>query len=564
METTAPTSNVLRPVITQAGLASTVGLNGNSVQVNITHISYGTGQYTPTGQETSLRSEQIRVPIAGGTKVSPTAHQVYAAGLRATAGSPWYAYEVGFWAGEVLFAVYAHPSAPVIYISDIVDVVGAYLLGTSALPNDAINIVVDPDAANVYNILANLPLVRYDLQSLTPSEQAQVQKNLGLDQLFATFGDLNLSNNMIRNGGMDIWQERTQYSIPADSAAHVADGFVVHSYSGSSVVSKGDWGTRTPRLVNPDRDSNLPLDILAYLRWQYTPVASAKQFVSLTNGALQNRSFNVKRWAGQRVIVSLWACLESYGGNQNDAWKLDTPAEIKKAVRLGVQQYFGENQITRTIEVFDDSQVIDGRWKQIHAVLDIPMIDATKTIDLNASFSSAYLELSKAFEKGQAFSLVTTAWRVEPCMYPDDYPRDKIKPSPWRATPFVQDLAECRRYYEKSYPVDVPVGSVYADYGNPNARGFGSYIAPNIRFEQPKVRRPSMTFYSAAQGNPGNVNHFGTGPNSANYPVIGVETDAYGVALMMMGGGFNVGVSTTPYNHENGLFEFNWVSDSRI
>ncbi|GHA78159.1 hypothetical protein GCM10009007_18880 [Formosimonas limnophila] len=528
MVTAAPTTNALRPLITQAGLASAVGLNGQSVQVNITHISYGTGQYTPTGQETALRSEKIRVPIAGGTKVSPTAHQVYAAGLRAPAGAPWFAYEVGFWAGDVLFAVYANVSAPVIYISDTVDVVGAYLLGTSALPNDAISVVVDPNAASVFNILAQLPLVRYDLQALSPVQQTQVQKNLGLDQLFAKFSDVGANNNLLTNGGMDIWQENTNFNIPKVTLPYTADCFVVHggraTDTGGINVVMARWPTSPSHYgaVSHGIDDDLPRGVDRFMACY----RGGAGLVSIQNRSLQN----YYTYAGRRVVFSLYARIAGYNGqayNVTDHLPEEGPT---LPCQLGVQRVVsqtGSGSIIKTAE-------ITPYWKRIYVVLDIPAPDEVNfplSIPKERSYAGMFFQVNSA----ASIEIHTTAWKVEDCLYPSDFPIENIKPSPWLPKPFSAELMECQRYYCKSYPTYVPVGTPFTDHFQ--ASGFkrtmndmGDQMINTISTQFPieMISKPAITIYNAVSGT---ANNAGLVTSAANptFAVAGIEWGVKGI-----------------------------------
>lgn len=140
-----PTPLPLNPTITDAGLAAVVSAQGNGLQLEITHIALGSGLYTPTGNETALVDEVVRVGIAGGSIVTPTQIQVYSS---ATAPSPaeagWIG-EIGFYAGTTLFAVFSRPSDPVLYLSDAVYTTINYALGLSALPSGSVTVVVDPN-----------------------------------------------------------------------------------------------------------------------------------------------------------------------------------------------------------------------------------------------------------------------------------------------------------------------------------------------------------------------------------------------------------------------------------
>ncbi|WP_052494493.1 hypothetical protein [Cupriavidus basilensis] len=143
-----PTSIPLTPTVTADGLTALFNAQNTGVELAITHIALGTGQYVPDGTEHALQNEKLRLPIAGGGRISPTQIQVYASG-RANAGQPFWSGEIGFYAGSILFAVYGRTAAPSLYVSDEISTTISYSLGFKALPPDSITVTVDPNAASV-------------------------------------------------------------------------------------------------------------------------------------------------------------------------------------------------------------------------------------------------------------------------------------------------------------------------------------------------------------------------------------------------------------------------------
>lgn len=53
----------LIPKLTQKGLQALFDADKNEIKIKITHIGFGEGAYKPTGLETSLKDEKIRVPV---------------------------------------------------------------------------------------------------------------------------------------------------------------------------------------------------------------------------------------------------------------------------------------------------------------------------------------------------------------------------------------------------------------------------------------------------------------------------------------------------------------------
>lgn len=151
-----PTSTPLQPTITSAGLAAIYNAQNTGVEFAISHIAFGTGQYVPDGSETALHTEKLRVPIAGGGRISPTQIQVYAIAM-ATLGNPFFVGEVGFFGdnGATLLAVYSSTGTPGLFLSDTVSTSVSYALGLAALPANSVTVTIDPSASAALLLLGN-------------------------------------------------------------------------------------------------------------------------------------------------------------------------------------------------------------------------------------------------------------------------------------------------------------------------------------------------------------------------------------------------------------------------
>lgn len=151
-----PTSTPLQPTITTAGLTAIFNAEDTGVEFALTHIAFGTAQYTPDGSETALRAEQVRVPIAGGGRISPTQIQIYAVAMAAL-GHPFFVGEVGFFGddGATLLAVYSSTATPSLFLSDTVSTSVSYALGLAALPANTVTVTIDPSASAALLLLGN-------------------------------------------------------------------------------------------------------------------------------------------------------------------------------------------------------------------------------------------------------------------------------------------------------------------------------------------------------------------------------------------------------------------------
>jgi microcystin-dependent protein len=143
-----PTSVPVQPTITEAGLAAIFNAQSTGVEFALTHIAFGTAQYVPDGTETALQAEKVRVPIAGGGRISPTQIQIYAI-AQAVAGSPFFVGELGFFGddGTTLLAVYSSTATPNLFLSDTVSTSVSYALGLAALPASSVTVTIDPSAS---------------------------------------------------------------------------------------------------------------------------------------------------------------------------------------------------------------------------------------------------------------------------------------------------------------------------------------------------------------------------------------------------------------------------------
>lgn len=127
---------VLAPVITNAGLAAIVSSQNDGVNAKITHVAIGSNGREPSKAETSLVNERLRVPIAGGERVSDT--QIHLTALAEHATLNFWVYEVGFFLEDgTLLAVWSDTD-PLAYKSAGVDLLLAFDLVLSALPASSV------------------------------------------------------------------------------------------------------------------------------------------------------------------------------------------------------------------------------------------------------------------------------------------------------------------------------------------------------------------------------------------------------------------------------------------
>lgn len=146
-------ASILNPIITQGGLAALYNAQNTGVQLALTHIGFGTGAYDPDGQEAALKTEVARVPIASGSRITPT--QIRVATVWSDSSAQANITEVGFYAGTVLFAVLSRATGgPYVYKTPAADLVFSYDWTMKAIPAGSVSITTDPTQSAMLALLA--------------------------------------------------------------------------------------------------------------------------------------------------------------------------------------------------------------------------------------------------------------------------------------------------------------------------------------------------------------------------------------------------------------------------
>lgn len=150
---------LINPLITDAGLNAAIAASGGGLQLAITHIALGDGQYNPTIGMTNMVNRKEKVAIASGYVSGSGGFRVNSL-FPAWAGTPnpYNATEIGFWAGDpdaggVLFAVYSHTSS-VIVARNSLDYVVQFSMQLTRVPTGSVTVTVDPAASQALALLA--------------------------------------------------------------------------------------------------------------------------------------------------------------------------------------------------------------------------------------------------------------------------------------------------------------------------------------------------------------------------------------------------------------------------
>ncbi len=147
------------PKITAAGLAlvtAAAATPGKSVA--ITEVAIGSQSYTPSGTETALKQEIARFPVSGGAVPSGSQVQI---GFTITntdpqnrsSSSQWVG-EVGFYAGDTLFALLSKPEPAFFYKSQDINIPIVYALDVSALPAGSVTVNSTADPAALSSLIS--------------------------------------------------------------------------------------------------------------------------------------------------------------------------------------------------------------------------------------------------------------------------------------------------------------------------------------------------------------------------------------------------------------------------
>ncbi|SER35917.1 MULTISPECIES: phage tail protein [Pseudomonas] len=163
------TAKVFNPTLTEAGQAAAFNAKATGLEIAITHVSFGTGSFIPTGKETALLNEQKKVTIAGGTRITDTQIRISSV-WRSDVGT-YAVTEVAFWAGDTLFAVWSNAGEVLGYKTPGVDFVLFNDISLAQVPSGSVTVQIDPDQSVALAALsahegadnAHPQYVRYDV-----------------------------------------------------------------------------------------------------------------------------------------------------------------------------------------------------------------------------------------------------------------------------------------------------------------------------------------------------------------------------------------------------------------
>lgn len=134
------------PKVTEVGAAAAIDASNIGLTLRLTHMSFGTGQYDPDGTETALFNEVKRVPMTGAMRPRP--NQLRVAGVWNEELDESEIGEIGYWADDILFAVWSRATGGPIGFKTIgVAFVLFCELVFEDLPADSVEILINTDVS---------------------------------------------------------------------------------------------------------------------------------------------------------------------------------------------------------------------------------------------------------------------------------------------------------------------------------------------------------------------------------------------------------------------------------
>lgn len=326
-------------------------------------------------------------------------------------------------------------------------IAGQWVEGTPGVPKTLFR-------AKFFNMLQDELVGLLEAAEIEPDDADDAQISAALDVLFGAGGSAALKNRLI-NGSLVLWQRGTSFAISnlerytADRWAAVADQ--PGAGAGAATISRQAFTAGQTAVAG---------DPPFFLRWAQSSAATAGAPV------LRQKIEDVSNLAGGFATVSFWA-------------RADAPIGVTARVVQGFGTG-GSADVVATSTLVS----IGTAWSRHRVTFAVPSI-AGKTVGAN---SAVRLELVLPF--ASTFQLDLVDLQVEA--------GESMTAAERRAFQLEYQLAA--RYFEKSYPLDVALGTADSEAG----RFFGFYVVAGPtwvwrdgyqRFRVRKRVSPTMTWY---------------------------------------------------------------------
>lgn len=540
--------------------------------IDLTHLAVGDSNgtsYNPVATATTLQNERYRTTLTYVQIDGSNPNQLIVEAVIDETVGPFYVREVGiFDSSGALFAIGKFPetfkpnlrsgSGKKLYIRMIL----AFASAPQVNLVQSENLNYDPNfSTNVFAAIALKLAKAANLSDLENAEEAR--GNLGLEigvdvqafaanlaafsalvgankkvPYFTNVGQLALANlfsnrNIIINGDFNIWQRGLSFSN-VTNGTYTADRWRYSKASTTAThnVSRSD---DVPTIAQAGKLFNYSLLVdcqTADLSVAAADYVAIDQPIEGYNFAhLAQKSFTISFWVKATKIGTYCVSfvnsglnrsyVAEYNINQSDVWEF-------KTVNIPASPVDGTWNYLNGVGIYALFTLMSGTNRQ-----------TTPYVWQNGEFEATVNQVNACDDVANNFRLCGVQIEVG----------DVVTPFEHRA--FQQELSLCQRYYEKSYDVADPPGTIS---NSGNARAFpitNAAFRQNIFFKVPKRALPTITYYNPVSGTAGQI-AFGWGAsNTTNVLYEEVGTSKW-----------TAGTNTTQGSYPDAYFH--WVASSEL
>lgn len=353
-----------------------------------------------------------------------------------------------------------------------------------------------------------------------------------------------LDKNYIINGGMDIWQRNTSFTVAKTGSDGGASAYCADHTSASLNRNGFDIGmTVTQQTDVPNSD--LVYSSRVACNGSYTFGSSSAYLLS----HLFPIEGSILSDLGPTDDIYISFYIKSL---------INVPAlsvAIRKSVPAGGSTYDYSYLWTEALTA--------NTWKRVYKKLTLPGAaihkGTSKSFELligglAGSGVSAYTSSLETWNSGSLWAASTATnwaatsgnWLQVTGVKMSKYPHDSFSLA---GRTLVDELRLCQRYFEKSYPVGITHGAPLEYRGSFSMQKSGTTgFLGDVRFSEQKIKTPLITLYAVSNGAAGYIDENGT-------PVIGYG-DEIGTS------GFLVRKNTAAV--DQAYYRCQWTADADI
>ncbi|ANY70406.1 hypothetical protein BBD42_30850 [Paenibacillus sp. BIHB 4019] len=370
---------------------------------------------------------------------------------------------------------------------------------------------VKRDAANRFKVAA-------------PAAADDVANKTYVDNLPA----ISMARQAIINGNFDVWQRGTSFANPSNGL-YTADRYQ---------VSSGSDGGTFPAITHLRAETaGLVADSFYFYRMIFGGAGAS--LGNLSYYWLRQKIDQGTRYlcgASKKVTVSFWA-------------RSDIPG---KKIGLHIQQYYGSGGTPSALETINGTNwTLTANWNKYSLTLDTNTL-VGKTFGTN---NDDYLIVNLMYQWGSGYAARAGASAAEGFGAAGNVDVTQIQVCsgdaalPFQPKSFVDELALCQRYYEKSYSVSAVPGSATLIGMVMGGNGLSTTDVRGTSFKVSKRTAPTVTLYSQT----GNVSRMTAngGTDTANAVASYVGTEGFLIVS-------STGLSTAGY------YYYHYIADAEL